>query len=270
MSACLEATLWPSASRPPTDARAARMVTFERERLIVDCLDCGVFACWSLLREAQRYVAVQPEGREVRPAASAGAARPSLSTRPLTASTPPPPCFEWSPSPALARRGGKGGDASPPPWSECGMGEGDRPKDGGGGRAATELGVARARKFQRKPLKRLNPRPGIRRALSPPRPLVPTSRSRFGPPPRQATRARKSRRKPLKRLNPRPGNGRLAEAAARLAAKCRHRLTPARARSRSPSGPSNPSAGRRVGRCSGRDRRRRRRRRGSRGCGRSA
>ena len=410
LSARLEATLWPSASCPPTDARAARMVKFEREQLIVDCLDCGVSACWSLLREAPRRVALQPEGGEVRPAASAGEARAEIPRSPPSARTPPPSPDDsgvaWSPSPALTRGGGKGGDASPPPWSECGMGEGDRPKDGGGGRAATGLGVARARKSRRKPLKRLNPRPGIRRAFRPPRPLVPTSRSRFGPPPRQATRARKSRRKPLKRLksaprpgirralttcetlvpttrfrfgppprqatrarksrrkalkrlnprpgirrafrpprplvpttrfrfgppprqatrarksrrkplkrlnprpgirralrpprplvptsrsrfgppprqatrarksrrkalkrlNPRPGKGQPAEAAARPAANCR-RLTPARARSRSPSGPSSPSAGRRAGRCSGRDRRRRRRRRGSRGCGRSA
>ncbi len=68
-------------------------------------------------------------------------------------SAPPPPPFGWSPSPALTRGGGKGGDASPPPWTECGMGEGDRPhraskdarlstgyEDGGGGRAATGLG----------------------------------------------------------------------------------------------------------------------------------
>ena len=204
MSACLEATLSPSASRPPTDARAARMVTFERERLIVDCLDCGVFACWSLLREAQRYVAVQPEGREVRPAASAGAARPSLSTRPLTASTPTTMLRMVPPPPRWRAGEERAATLLLPHGANAEWGRGDRPKDGGGGRAATELGVARARKFQRKPLKRLNPRPGIRRALSPPRPLVPTSRSRFGPPPRQATRARKSRRKPLKRLNPRP------------------------------------------------------------------
>ncbi len=53
---------------------------------------------------------------------------------------PPPPCFAWSPSPALTREGGKGGDASPPPWSECGMGEGDRPKGGGGGAPRPLLG----------------------------------------------------------------------------------------------------------------------------------
>ena len=88
LSACLEATPSPSASCPPTDAHAARMVKFEREQLIVDCLDCGVSACWSLLREAPRRVALQPEGGEVRPAASAGEARAEIPRSPPSARTP--------------------------------------------------------------------------------------------------------------------------------------------------------------------------------------
>ncbi len=44
------------------------------------------------------------------------------------------------PPPRADARGRKGRRRLSPPWSECGMGEGDRPKDGGGGRAATGLG----------------------------------------------------------------------------------------------------------------------------------
>ncbi len=149
LSTRLEATPSPSASCPPTDAHAARMVKFKREQLIVDCLDCGVSACWSLLREAPRRIALQPEGGEVRPAASAGEARAEIPRSPPSARTPSTiPRIESGgrmvPLPRADAQGRKSAGASPPPWSERGTGEGDRPKDGGGGRAATGPGSWRS------------------------------------------------------------------------------------------------------------------------------
>ena len=81
---------------------------------------------------------------------------------------------------------------------------------------APGLAVGAAREFRGKPLKRLNPRPGLRQPWPSPHAqpcfetrrvasLLSMSAGRFGPPPRQPTAARKTRRKPLKRLNPRPG-----------------------------------------------------------------
>ena len=81
---------------------------------------------------------------------------------------------------------------------------------------APGLAVGAAREFRGKPLKRLNPRPGLRQPWPSPHAqpcfgtrrvasLLSMSAGRFGPPPRQPTAARKTRRNPLKRLNPRPG-----------------------------------------------------------------
>ena len=168
-----------------------------------------------------------------------GDRRRKATPKPLRGAPPPPP-FGWSPSPALTRGGGKGGDASPPPWSECGMGEGDRPhraskdarlstgyEDGGGGRAATGLDSYDRPENLAQRLEKVESAPGIASAAMAGADAGPSianvaahgSRPRaatdcrcasacrgrgFRLPGRQATVARKIHRNALKRLNPRP------------------------------------------------------------------
>ena len=64
-----------------------------------------------------------------------GAEKRNLATAKLVdlRRTPPPPCFAWSPSPALARRGGQGRRRRSAPMKRSGMGEGDARERGGGG-----------------------------------------------------------------------------------------------------------------------------------------
>ncbi len=94
--------------------------------------------------------------------ASAGKTRARRCERPATANepdfrrAPPPPCFAWSPSPALTSGRGKSADASPPPCSVSETGEGDHPKGGGGGAPQGGLGLTPARKFGRNALISLN------------------------------------------------------------------------------------------------------------------